>query len=109
MILVPHPHTLFKICFNIILLSVPRTARWSFEFHIASSLTIHVQTKLFQEGLFQVTYGSLHVDNGNELTPTQVKDPPTVTWGADGGSYYLLCMTGTEATLVGPTFIPHIL
>jgi hypothetical protein len=44
--------------------------------------------------LLQVTYGSLSVDEGNELTPTQVKDPPTVKWGADSDSYYLLCMTG---------------
>jgi hypothetical protein len=50
--------------------------------------------EVFQEVVFQVTYGSLSVDDGNELTPTQVKDPPTVKWGADDGSYYLLCMTG---------------
>jgi hypothetical protein len=47
--------------------------------------------------LFQVTYGSLSVDDGNELTPTQVKDPPTVKWSADDSSYYLLCMTGMLA------------
>jgi len=47
-----------------------------------------------------VTYGSLRVDDGNELTPTQVKDPPTLKWAADDDSHYLLCMTGTEAVLV---------
>jgi len=39
-------------------------------------------------------YGHLNVDLGNELTPTQVKDIPTVHWNADNGTYYLLCMTG---------------
>jgi hypothetical protein len=47
-----------------------------------------------------VTYGSLNVDEGNELTPTQVKDPPTIKWGADDDSYYLLCMTGMYAYIV---------
>jgi hypothetical protein len=47
--------------------------------------------------VLQVTYESLSVDDGNELTPTQVKDPPTVKWAADDDSYYLLCMTGTQA------------
>jgi len=51
-------------------------------------------------GVFQVTYGSLSVDDGNELTPTQVKDPPTLKWVADDDSYYLLCMTGTQVVLV---------
>jgi hypothetical protein len=47
-----------------------------------------------------VTYGSLKVDDGNELTPTQVKDPPTLKWAADDDSYYLLCMTGTQTAPV---------
>ena len=47
-----------------------------------------------------MTYGSQSVDDGNELTPTQVKDPPTLKWAADDDSYYLLCMTGTQAVLV---------
>jgi len=41
-----------------------------------------------------VTYGNLSVNFGNELTPMQVKDIPTVHWNADDGSFYLLCMTG---------------
>ncbi|XP_021929653.1 protein D2-like isoform X2 [Zootermopsis nevadensis] len=45
----------------------------------------------------EVSYGSEKVDDGNELTPTKVKDPPTVNWGADDGSYYLLCMTDPDA------------
>nr|CAH7752657.1 unnamed protein product [Callosobruchus chinensis] len=31
---------------------------------------------------------------GNVLTPTQVKDIPKVTWDADSGKHYTLCMTG---------------
>ena len=31
---------------------------------------------------------------GVELTPTQVKDQPSVDWDADSSSYYTLCMTG---------------
>lgn len=34
---------------------------------------------------------------GNELTPTQVKSEPTVTYKADPDSYYLLCMTDPDA------------
>jgi len=34
------------------------------------------------------------VDQGNELTPTQVKDQPTVKWQADGNALYTVCMTG---------------
>jgi len=31
---------------------------------------------------------------GNELTPTQVKDQPSVRWNAESNSYYTLCLTG---------------
>jgi len=32
---------------------------------------------------------------GNELTPTQVKDQPSVRWNAEfNNSYYTLCLTG---------------
>lgn len=34
---------------------------------------------------------------GNELTPTQVKDQPTVTWTADDTAYYTLIMTDPDA------------
>jgi hypothetical protein len=35
------------------------------------------------------------VGQGNELTPTQVKDEPIkVDWSADADSYYTLCMIG---------------
>lgn len=34
---------------------------------------------------------------GNELTPTQVKDVPTVKWNADANKFYTLCMTDPDA------------
>ncbi|XP_058803992.1 protein D2-like [Phymastichus coffea] len=37
------------------------------------------------------------VDIGKELTPTQVKDQPTVEWDADDSSFYTLCMTDPDA------------
>ncbi|PSN30334.1 OV-16 antigen [Blattella germanica] len=53
-----------------------------------------------------VTYGSLKVDDGNELTPTQVQNIPTVNWKADDGSYYLLCMTDGGARYQGDPDAP---
>lgn len=44
---------------------------------------------------FQVTYPSgAAVEFGNELTPTQVKDIPNVSWNAEANTFYTLCMTG---------------
>lgn len=37
------------------------------------------------------------VSEGNELTPTKVKDPPTVKWTANEGDYYVLVMTDPDA------------
>lgn len=34
---------------------------------------------------------------GNILTPTEVKDQPKVTWDAEAGKFYLLCMTDPDA------------
>lgn len=34
----------------------------------------------------------MKVDFGKELTPTQVKDKPQVTWDAEKGVYYTLMM-----------------
>ena len=35
---------------------------------------------------------------GNELTPTQVKDPPIqVKWPTESGAFYTLCMTDPDA------------
>lgn len=45
------------------------------------------------------------VEQGNVLTPTLVKDQPTVTWKADANAYYTLCMTDPDApSRTEPTF-----
>ena len=45
--------------------------------------------------VLKVTYpNNLAVEIGKELTPTQVKDQPTVKWDAEAAAYYTLCMTG---------------
>lgn len=36
-------------------------------------------------------------DLGNILTPTSVKNKPTVSWDADPNELYLLCMTDPDA------------
>lgn len=38
------------------------------------------------------------VNLGNELTPTQVKDKPQVTWNAEKDTYYTLVMTDLDAS-----------
>ncbi|CAD6244710.1 GSCOCG00013434001-RA-CDS [Cotesia congregata] len=54
--------------------------------------------KTLPSSILQVTYANnVKVDLGNELTPTKVKDPPTVHWDADSGSFYTLCMTDPDA------------
>uniref|UniRef100_A0A1B6DN91 Phosphatidylethanolamine-binding protein n=1 Tax=Clastoptera arizonana TaxID=38151 RepID=A0A1B6DN91_9HEMI len=56
-----------------------------------------VITKVPEEVL-EVTYdGGIKVEQGNELTPTQVKDPPQVHYIADPKSFYVLCMTDPDA------------
>lgn len=46
----------------------------------------------------KVSYPSgVTVDEGNELTPTQVKDVPKVEWNADPSAFYTLCMTDPDA------------
>lgn len=39
----------------------------------------------------------MSVDLGNELTPTQVKDKPILTWQADKDAYYSLVMVDPDA------------
>lgn len=47
---------------------------------------------------FQISYPSgVKVNLGNELTPTQVKDQPTVKWAAEEGAWYTLLMTDPDA------------
>ncbi|GBO21745.1 Phosphatidylethanolamine-binding protein 1 [Araneus ventricosus] len=46
----------------------------------------------------EIKYNEHVVDFGNELTPTQVKDPPThIQWPAKKGALYTLCMTDPDA------------
>lgn len=43
----------------------------------------------------KVAFENATVDLGNELTPTVVKDQPSISYSADSDAYYTLCMTGT--------------
>ncbi|KFM57900.1 Phosphatidylethanolamine-binding protein 1, partial [Stegodyphus mimosarum] len=46
----------------------------------------------------EIRYGDNVVSLGNELTPTQVKDPPThISYPAEKGGLYTLCMTDPDA------------
>lgn len=46
----------------------------------------------------QVLYpGELSVDEGNELTPTQVKEKPTLNWTSKDDEFYTLIMTDPYA------------
>ncbi|XP_041972209.1 protein D2-like isoform X2 [Aricia agestis] len=48
--------------------------------------------------LVSVKYPSgVEVKEGNELTPTQVKDVPTVSWDAAPDTFYTLAMTDPDA------------
>lgn len=48
--------------------------------------------------LLKVEYpGGVSVNLGNELTPTQVKEQPKVTWNAEPSANYVLCMTDPDA------------
>lgn len=53
-----------------------------------------------------VTYpGNKPVSLGNELTPTEVKDTPTVKWDAEKSAYYTLAMVDPDApSRAEPTF-----
>lgn len=45
-----------------------------------------------------VTYNSgVSCQEGNELTPTQVKDIPNVDWNADSSAFYTVAMTDPDA------------
>ncbi|KAH8381923.1 hypothetical protein KR009_001051 [Drosophila setifemur] len=49
-------------------------------------------------GTLKVTYGDNEVKQGNELTPTQVKDQPIVSWsGFDGEELFTLLMVDPDA------------
>ena len=43
----------------------------------------------------KITYeGDVCVNLGNELTPTQVKNKPSIDFSAEANTFYTLCMTG---------------
>lgn len=45
--------------------------------------------------VLNVTYpNKLAVEIGKVLTPTQVKDQPTVQWSGETNTFYTLCLTG---------------
>lgn len=49
----------------------------------------------------KVTYVTgVSANEGNELTPTQVKDRPTVEWNADPNALYTLCMTDPDGKYI---------
>ncbi|XP_044734769.1 protein D2-like [Chrysoperla carnea] len=54
----------------------------------------------------EISYPSgVTVNHGNILTPTQVKNVPTVKWPAKDGALYLLCMTDPDVpSRKEPTF-----
>ncbi|XP_028144794.2 phosphatidylethanolamine-binding protein homolog F40A3.3 [Diabrotica virgifera virgifera] len=57
------------------------------------------------EQQLEVVYPSgVKVDLGNELTPTQVKDAPSVKWTADKDSFYTLIMTVPDDPSLGPKY-----
>ncbi|XP_049305201.1 uncharacterized protein LOC105222811 [Bactrocera dorsalis] len=50
------------------------------------------------KGLVQINYPSgVKVESGKELTPTQVKDQPTVSWEAEDDALYTLFMVDPDA------------
>ena len=50
------------------------------------------------QNVLQVTYpNNLAIEIGKVLTPTQVKDPPSVKWDGDASVFYTLCMTDPDA------------
>lgn len=60
------------------------------------------------KAVLKVTYpNNLAVEIGKELTPTQVKDKPTVQWDADNTAFYTLCMTG-EKDLVKKNYLSAV-
>ncbi|KAH8417560.1 hypothetical protein KR222_001886, partial [Zaprionus bogoriensis] len=64
-----------------------------------SEIAPDVVDKLPPQGKLQVKYPvGVAVEDGNELTPTQVKDEPTVSWeSAEGSTLYTLLMVDPDA------------
>jgi hypothetical protein len=47
--------------------------------------------------LLKVEYGSIEVNPGMVLTPTQVKDEPKLSWNADAHDFYTIVMNDPDA------------
>lgn len=45
----------------------------------------------------QVKYADVEANNGNVVTPTQVKSQPQLSWSAEEGAFYTVCMTDPDA------------
>jgi hypothetical protein len=58
------------------------------------SKDMHIKTP---PELLKVQYGSIDVAPGMVLTPTQVKNPPHVSWTADSHDFYSLVMNDPDA------------
>lgn len=63
-----------------------------------NDLVPDVVDELLPKGKLQVKYATgVAVQEGNELTPTQVKDEPQVTWEEEQGHLYTLLMVDPDA------------
>lgn len=86
---------LFLLCLLIALCNCEMSeVETAFEDHgiVPNSLLVAPRQKV------EVSYPSGVVVNfGNELTPTQVKDKPSVSWEAEDGAYYSLVMMDPDA------------
>ncbi|CAK1590510.1 unnamed protein product [Parnassius mnemosyne] len=50
--------------------------------------------------LDKITYPSgVEVEEGNEITPTQAKDQPTVSWDTEQNAFYTIVMTDPDARI----------
>lgn len=46
------------------------------------------------DSCWQVKYADVEANSGNVVTPTQVKSQPQLSWSAEEGAFYTVCMTG---------------
>ncbi|XP_058797971.1 protein D3-like [Phymastichus coffea] len=49
------------------------------------------------DSLLSAKFNDVNVNFGKELTPTQVKDPPTLNWNSQDTDFYTICMTDPDA------------
>jgi hypothetical protein len=85
---------------------------------IANEIVPDVLDSVAEIEVLRVSYPSgVSVNLGNVLTPTQVKDQPTIEYEGDAGAFYTLLMTGElrkktglDSTFISPPKIPtHLL